>query len=325
MYKLVLIGICLFLLHILVKRSDSGKKVGCLLPAIVACAWLATLLLFFMENGVQRAWREDLERHSTTAAPPTETTKSIEWYQAAGQKMPDKDFFEESFKKAPLVIIGTVEKIEPYQGNSVHYITIRPQTVLKGTAEEVIYSYDNAEEIDVAEGGTYLMMLSRDHLTVYPHPRHTSLSKNPMYEVKDGKFTDEWYPSKLPTDLDEAIAYMKSIPVEAVEERPMPEFFELNEEKLAECEYITRVKVAEVSEIHPHAADVRYVIREHYKGQLEIVKKTMPSRVNWQKGKEYILFLDEYNDHIQLAAYNGAVICEDDEMFSQAVDILEIK
>ena len=321
MYKLVLIGICLFLLHILVKRSDSGKKVGCLLPAIVACAWLFTLLLFFMENGITRAMKDNAERHATRATPPIETTKSVEWYQAAGQKMPDKDFFEESFKKAPLVIIGTVEKIEPYQGNSVHYITIRPQTVLKGTAEEVIYSYDNAEEIDVAEGGTYLMMLSRDHLTVYPHPRHTSLSKSPMYEVKDGKFTDEW----LPTDLDEAIAYMKSIPVEVVEERPMPEFFELNEENLAECEYVTRMKVVEVNEIHPHAADVRYVIREHYKGQLEIVKTTMPSRVNWQKGKEYILFLDEYNDHIQLAAYNGAVICEDDEMFSQAVDILEIK
>ena len=77
MYKLVLIGICLFLLHILVKRSDSGKKVGCLLPAIVACVWLFTLLLIFMENGVERAWREDLERHSTRATPITETTKSV--------------------------------------------------------------------------------------------------------------------------------------------------------------------------------------------------------------------------------------------------------
>jgi len=285
---------------------------------------LLTIFIFTIATASYQL-RKDFEEHKYERLTTAEPSKSIEWYQAAGQKMPDKDFFEESFKKAPLVIIGTVEKIEPYQGNSVHYITIRPQTVLKGTAEEVIYSYDNAEEIGVAEGGTYLMMLLRDHLTVYPHPRHTSLSKNPMYEVKDGKFTDEWYPSKLPTDLDEAIAYMKSIPVEAVEERPMPEFFELNEEKLAECEYITRVKVAEVSEIHPHAADVRYVIREHYKGQLEIVKKTMPSRVNWQKGKEYILFLDEYDEHIQLAAYNGAVICEDDEMFSQAVDILEIK
>ena len=89
MYKLVLIGICLFLLHILVKKSDSGKKVGCLLPAIVACAWLFTLLLIFMENGVERVWREDLERHSTTAAPQTETTKSGEWYQSAGKIPPE--------------------------------------------------------------------------------------------------------------------------------------------------------------------------------------------------------------------------------------------
>ena len=78
MYKLILIGICLFLLHILVKRSDSGKKVGCLLPAIVACAWLFTLLLFFMENGITRAMKDNAERHATRATPITETTKSVE-------------------------------------------------------------------------------------------------------------------------------------------------------------------------------------------------------------------------------------------------------
>ena len=89
MYKLVLIGICLFLLHILVKRSDSGKKVGCLLPAIVACAWLAMLAILFFDFAITRAMKDNAERHATRATPITETTKSVEWYQSAGKRPPE--------------------------------------------------------------------------------------------------------------------------------------------------------------------------------------------------------------------------------------------
>ena len=89
MYKLVLIGICLFLLHMLVKRSESNKKVGCLLPLIVACAWLAMLAILFFDFAITRAMRDDAEHHATTATPSTEASKSIEWYQAAGKRPPE--------------------------------------------------------------------------------------------------------------------------------------------------------------------------------------------------------------------------------------------
>ena len=88
MYKLILIILSLVLLHIMIKRSEKNEKVGCLLTLISVCIWLSTIFILYVDYAFSHSYEEQQE-YITTASPPVDTTKSDEWYKAAGQKIPD--------------------------------------------------------------------------------------------------------------------------------------------------------------------------------------------------------------------------------------------
>lgn len=242
----------------------------------------------------------------------------------------DRDIVD-IFLETPLVMIGTVEKIEKYYDSGVDYITIRTQDVIKGEAEDVIHSFDVAHEVGLEEGQTYLMFMQRDYITVFPEPRHTSYREDSILRVEDGKLKEnavgsEWYLKQLPENVDEAVKYLKSIPIPENTDEPIrvKDVFTTDDIMNRNSDYVSRISVVDVKEDEPHSVTLVYTIKQNYKGDFSLTKKAMPSRVNWQKGKEYILFMNELKDgYIQLAAYDGAVICEDDELFEKAIEMLE--
>ena len=81
---------------------------------------------------------------------------------------------------------------------------------------------------------------------------------------------------------------------------------------------------SERTEVHDDGQEISYNVTENFKGTMESFKKTFPKRVNWQKDKEYLVFMRKAtNGYLQLCGYEGAVICESDESFDEALELVK--
>ena len=73
-----------------------------------------------------------------------------------------------------------------------------------------------------------------------------------------------------------------------------------------------------------YSDDVVFSVIKNYKGEMTLSKKVLPKSSDLEKRKVYLVFMVKPNEEsIQLAAYNGAVICEDDENYSEALELVK--
>ena len=235
------------------------------------------------------------------------------------------------YSECPVVLIGTVKDISSVDGIGESVITLDVLEIIKGEAEAEIQQYDIPKEVNMEMGKTYMVFLDKSYITVYPRPLYTAWLKEAVLKVENGKLKvnvmgSDWYLRQLPEDTDEAVEYLKSLPVtySDTEEYSIPENFELTEENIKNCDYVFTMKPTEVYAVHGEADEVIFNITANYKGSMTKFKKIMPARVGFENGKEYLVFMVEgAQESIQLAAYNGAVICEDDDNYGEALELVK--
>ena len=246
------------------------------------------------------------------------------------EPMGDKTL-ESIYAECPVVLVGKVTDISSLEGSGADVITLDVVEVIKGEADDEIQQYDVAEQVNMQVGSEYFLFLEKTYSTVYPKPRYTTYYENAVLKVENSKLKanvmgSDWYLRQLPEDTDEAVEYLKSLPVtySDTEEYSIPENFELTEENIKNCDCVFTMKPTEVYAVHGEADEVIFNITANYKGSMTKFKKIMPARVGFEKGKEYLVFMVEgAQESIQLAAYNGAVICEDDENYSEALELVK--
>ena len=154
------------------------------------------------------------------------------------EPMRDKTL-ESIYAECPVVLIGTVKDISSVDGIGESVITLDVLEIIKGEAEAEIQQYDIPKEVNMEMGKTYMIFLDKSYITVYPRPLYTAWLKEAVLKVENGKLKanvvgSDWYLRQLPEDTDEAVEYLKSLPVtySDVEEYAIPENFELTEENI---------------------------------------------------------------------------------------------
>ena len=235
------------------------------------------------------------------------------------------------YSECPVVLIGTVKDISSVDGIGESVITLDVLEIIKGEAEAEIQQYDIPKEVNMEMGKTYMIFLDKSYITVYPRPLYTAWLKEAVLKVENGKLKvnvmgSDWYLRQLPEDTDEAVEYLKSLPVtySDTEEYSIPENFELTEENIKNCDCVFTMKPTEVYSSNGFTDEVIFNVTVNYKGTMTDLKQTLPKRIGFEKDKEYLLFMTNFSgEFTQLAAYNGAVICEDDENYSEALELVK--
>lgn len=239
----------------------------------------------------------------------------------------DKNSIEEVYEKCSVVVVGEIIDEGPVV-NGAQVMTVKTIERIKGDADDEFLQF---HEYPLEVGERYLLFLEKTELTAYPSARYVTYYDDSFLKISDGKLKAEavggdWYLGQLPEDADEAVEYLKSLAeiYPETEEYSIPENFELTEENIKNCDYVFTMKPTEVYAVHGEADEVIFNITANYKGSVTKFKKIMPARVGFEKGKEYLVFMVEgAQESIQLAAYNGAVICEDDENYSEALELVK--
>lgn len=104
----------------------------------------------------------------------------------------------------------------------------------------------------------------------------------------------------------------------------IPENFELTEENIKNCDYVFTMRCVNIYPNNIYSDDVVFSVIKNYKGEMTVYEKVLPKRAGFEKRKVYLVFMVKPNEEsIQLAAYNGAVICEDDENYSKALELVK--
>lgn len=239
----------------------------------------------------------------------------------------DKGSIEEVYEKCPVVVVGEIID-EGSVVDGVQVMTVKTIDRIKGDADDEFLQF---HEYPLEVGERYLLFLEKTELTAYPSARYITYYDDSFLKISDGKLKAEavgsdWYLRQLPEDTDEAVEYLKSLPVtySDTEEYSIPENFELTEENIKNCDCVFTMKPTEVYSSNGFTDEVIFNVTVNYKGTMTDLKQTLPKRIGFEKDKEYLLFMTNFSgEFTQLAAYNGAVICEDDENYSEALELVK--
>lgn len=239
----------------------------------------------------------------------------------------EKGSVEKLYEKCPVVVVGEIID-EGTVVDGVQVMTVKTIERIKGDADDEFLQF---HEYPLEVGERYLLFLEKTELTAYPSARYITYYDNSFLKISDGKLKAEavgsdWYLRQLPEDSGEAVEYLKSLPVtySDTEEYSIPENFELTEENIKNCDCVFTMKPTEVYSSNGFTDEVIFNVTANYKGTMTDLKQTLPKRIGFEKDKEYLLFMTNFSgEFTQLAAYNGAVICEDDENYSEALELVK--
>lgn len=239
----------------------------------------------------------------------------------------DKNSIEEVYKKCSVVVIGEIIDEGPVVSGA-QAMTVKTIERIKGDADDEFLQF---HEYPLEVGERYLLFLEKTELTAYPSARYVTYYDDSFLKISDGKLKAEavggdWYLGQLPEDADEAVEYLKSLAEIYPESEvySIPENFELTEENIKNCDCVFTMKPTEVYSSNGFTDEVIFNVTVNYKGTMTDLKQTLPKRIGFEKDKEYLLFMTNFSgEFTQLAAYNGAVICEDDENYSKALELVK--
>ena len=161
------------------------------------------------------------------------------------------------YSAGPVGLVGKVKDVLSVDGIGDSVITVDVLEIIKGEAEAEIQQYDIPKEVNMEMGKTYMIFLDKSYITVYPRPLYTAWLKEAVLKVENGKLMvnvmgSDWYLRQLPEDTDEAVEYLKSLPVtySDTEEYSIPENFELTEENIKNCNYVFNLNPTECYAVH---------------------------------------------------------------------------
>ena len=239
----------------------------------------------------------------------------------------DKNSIEEVYEKCSVVVVGEIIDEGPVV-NGAQAMTVKTIERIKGDADDEFLQF---HEYPLEVGERYLLFLEKTELTAYPSARYVTYYDDSFLKISDGKLKAEavggdWYLGQLPEDADEAVEYLKSLAeiYPETEVYSIPENFELTEENIKNCDYVFTMRCVNIYPNNIYSDDVVFSVIKNYKGEMTLSKKVLPKSSDLEKRKVYLVFMVKPNEEsIQLAAYNGAVICEDDENYSKALELVK--
>jgi len=189
--------------------------------------------------------------------------------------------------------------------------TIEVEKNIKGVTNSLIDVYEDKEKLDVYE--EYLFFLEFYDSTLYPGPVYTSINKECLFHVVDGKIAANEFLNKecglenLVNNLEKSSEFKNMISKYYKVKQKTSDIAELSNY----ADYIVHVKIEKTEKVNAFVNNTKLTVLEQFKGNIDS-ERNYPLPLNIEEGKEYLLFLKNSGDSaITVATRKDSVICKE--------------
>lgn len=243
-------------------------------------------------------------------------------YLNSASQMNTMESIDDLVKYSDLVIIGTVLDSEEINNDEIKY-TVSIDKNIKGTLD--------TNDIDVYEakntlqsGKQYILFLGYFDSALYPREVYTSIDKDGILEIYDGKINSRNMYGEKDKSVDSIIKIIeksRSIKYQNKQIAKIDKEFDSIKNLIESSDYVVRISINEVDNINKYVSDINVNVIQQYKG--DIGKRDeflVPTGL--EKGNEYLLFLKGAEDGgINLTSRKGSIISKDNlDNWNKAID-----
>jgi hypothetical protein len=288
------------------------KKINSIFVFLVLLA-LATGIFFLLNNRLKREVPTD-----------TNNNPDSKVYYTSSSKLVSIDTIDDLVKYSDLVIIGTVLESEEIADGQLKYV-VSVDKCFKGNA--------GSENIDVYESKDtlvcnkqYIFFLAMSDYPVYPREVYTSIDKDKLYEISNGKVNIYSFDSIREDSVENIIENIERSPyINQKTEHSNKKVIEYDstENLIASSDHVVKVSINMVEKINKYVSLINVNVIEQYKGDLG-KRNEFYVPTGLEAGNEYLLFLQESeNGIVELTSRKGSIIGKDNlKDWNESIDIL---
>lgn len=288
------------------------KKINSIFVFLVLLA-LATGIFFLSNNRLKREVPTD-----------TNNNPDSKVYYTSSSKLVSIDTIDDLVKYSDLVIIGTVLESEEIADGQLKYV-VSVDKCFKGNA--------GSENIDVYESKDtlvcnkqYIFFLAMSDYPVYPREVYTSIDKDKLYEISNGKVNIYSFDSIREDSVENIIENIERSPyINQKTEHSNKKVIEYDstENLIASSDHVVKVSINMVEKINKYVSLINVNVIEQYKGDLG-KRNEFYVPTGLEAGNEYLLFLQESeNGIVELTSRKGSIIGKDNlKDWNESIDIL---
>ena len=276
------------------------KKINSIFAFLVLLA-LATGIFFLSNNRLKREVPTD-----------TNNNPDSKVYYTSSSKLVSIDTIDDLVKYSDLVIIGTVLESEEIADGQLKYV-VSVDKFFKGNA--------GSENIDVYESKDtlvcnkqYIFFLAMSDYPVYPREVYTSIDKDKLYEISNGKVNIYSFDSIREDSVENIIENIERSPyINQKTEHSNKKVIEYDstENLIASSDHVVKVSINMVEKINKYVSLINVNVIEQYKGDLG-KRNEFYVPTGLEAGNEYLLFLQESeNGIVELTSRKGSIIGKD--------------
>lgn len=257
---------------------------------------------------------------------PTDTNNNPDSkvYYTSSSKLVSIDTIDDLVKYSDLVIIGTVLESEEIADGQLKYV-VSVDKCFKGNA--------GSENIDVYESKDtlvcnkqYIFFLAMSDYPVYPREVYTSIDKDKLYEISNGKVNIYSFDSIREDSVENIIENIERSPyINQKTEHSNKKVIEYDstENLIASSDHVVKVSINMVEKINKYVSLINVNVIEQYKGDLG-KRNEFYVPTGLEAGNEYLLFLQESeNGIVELTSRKGSIIGKDNSKdWNESIDIL---
>lgn len=288
------------------------KKINSIFVFLVLLA-LATGIFFLSNNRLKREVPTD-----------TNNNPDSKVFYTSSSKLVSIDTIDDLVKYSDLVIIGTVLESEEIADGQLKYV-VSVDKCFKGNA--------GSENIDVYESKDtlvcnkqYIFFLAMSDYPVYPREVYTSIDKDKLYEISNGKVNIYSFDSIREDSVENIIENIERSPyINQKTEHSNKKVIEYDstENLIASSDHVVKVSINMVEKINKYVSLINVNVIEQYKGDLG-KRNEFYVPTGLEAGNEYLLFLQESeNGIVELTSRKGSIIGKDNlKDWNESIDIL---
>lgn len=288
------------------------KKINSIFVFLVLLA-LATGIFFLLNNRLKREVPTD-----------TNNNPDSKVFYTSSSKLVSIDTIDDLVKYSDLVIIGTVLESEEIADGQLKYV-VSVDKCFKGNA--------GSENIDVYESKDtlvcnkqYIFFLAMSDYPVYPREVYTSIDKDKLYEISNGKVNIYSFDSIREDSVENIIENIERSPyINQKTEHSNKKVIEYDstENLIASSDHVVKVSINMVEKINKYVSLINVNVIEQYKGDLG-KRNEFYVPTGLEAGNEYLLFLQESeNGIVELTSRKGSIIGKDNlKDWNESIDIL---